>query len=256
MSDWSQPTNISLYTEVLDEIHELMNKNATMLRDSVLDLDTNLPVDSVRWDTTSNMWTKWNGTVWDPLSIEYDINVLNLGGEVAAYYLDFNNFTGTLPLGAVDNTNHGDLTTETLHALATDTTAGFMSAQDKLDLVAAANPDQATFDASVKTTLDTGVNSILFSANFANADNELVIDVANGSYQTVTYTAATTIGFASTGTKPFSMKLFINTGGFIITLPLGLWEGGIVESIAEGYCLVDIIYDGTNYIYDVKSNLL
>lgn len=256
MSNWTNPTNSSLYTDVLNELHELINKNATMLKDVIIDADTNLPENSIRWDNITNKFSIWSASAWGDLSSEYDINVLSLNGQVGSYYLDAANFTGTLPAGIIDDAAHGILTDQTLHSVATDTVAGFMSAQDKLDLVAAANRTTTEVETIVKDTLDTGINSLLYSSMHSNVDNDTVIDVGNGNYQKVTFTIPSSLSFVAKGTVAYTIYIYITTGGNTITIPPGTWLGGKEQLVNSGTCILTVDYDGTGYYYSVDYIVL
>ena len=253
MSNWSNPTVNSLYADVLPDLHDLIYKNATLLQDTVS--DTNIPTNAKKWDTASDSFKKWNGATWDDLAATYNINVSNLGGQIASYYLDAGNATGTLAAGIIDDTAHGSLGGLTLHSEATITDAGFMSAIDKQNLAAAENRTEAEVKIIVRTTLDEGVDSLLYTVNFDNGSST-VFDVTNSNYQTATYTAIQTISFVTKGTLAYTMYLYINTGGFAITLPTGLWAGGTPIAIDTGLCLLTVHADGAgNYIYEALIDL-
>ena len=253
MSNWSNPTVNSLYTAVLTELHDLIDKNATLLQDTVS--DTNIPTNAKKWDTASDSFKKWNGATWDELAATYNINVSNLGGQIASYYLDAGNATGTLAAGIIDDTAHGVLGGLTLHAEATITDAGFMSAQDKIDLAAAENRTEAEVKTIVRTTLDEGIDSLVHTVNFDNGSST-VFDVTNSNIQKATYTAIQTISFVNKGTLAYTMQLYITTGNFAITLPTGLWEGGIAIAVDTGLCILTVHADGAgNYIYELLKDV-
>lgn len=85
--DWSLPVETSLYTDVLDYIDFRLDDLATGLVDTLTKTYTNLPVNTQRWNSTSNKWEKWNGSSWVDLSTTYAISIsgtaTNITGTLA-----------------------------------------------------------------------------------------------------------------------------------------------------------------------------
>ena len=63
-----------------------------------------------------------------------NLNADLLDGQSGSYYTNAANLTGILPNGLITDANHGTRGGGNLHAEATETTDGFMSATDKLIL--------------------------------------------------------------------------------------------------------------------------
>ena len=132
MTDWTKPDNTSNYqTEVLQGLRERDEHAAKMDYAG----DTNLPVGVIRWDAANARFEEWSGTAWNELAPEYLINVHKLGGNDSTFYRNAANLNaGTLPGGRFDDSTHGNRGGGTLHAAATTSTDGFMSAADKVEL--------------------------------------------------------------------------------------------------------------------------
>lgn len=99
--DWSKPALTSTYTNFVTEV-----KNRD--EDLALQFDgttaTNLPTNTIRWDSTANRWKKWNGSVWGELTTTYALTGLSTTGNVS--------LGGTLSVtGAVTLTAGGTTTT-------------------------------------------------------------------------------------------------------------------------------------------------
>ena len=94
MADWNNPTLTTNYTDFLNNLKD-RDADAAKMFDGV---GTNLPVNTIRWGSSSAMFEKFDGTTWNPLASQYDINVTKLEGHNAAYFakangdkaLDFN----------------------------------------------------------------------------------------------------------------------------------------------------------------------
>lgn len=159
MADWNKPDASSNYsTEYFTELNAKFDALATMNFSSIT---TNLASNTIKWDSTNARFEKWNGSAWGELVAEYKINVEKVGGQLASYYRNADNLNaGTLPAARFNDTAHGNRSGGALHAVATVSVAGFMSAADKskLDGVATGaevNPDvvsQAEAEAGTATT--------------------------------------------------------------------------------------------------------
>jgi hypothetical protein len=64
MADWALPTTSSLYDDVLSEIDDRLDSLAKMF---IGVTDTNLPTDTVRYNTSNSKFEKWNGSTWASL---------------------------------------------------------------------------------------------------------------------------------------------------------------------------------------------
>lgn len=84
MANWNNPTLTSLYTDVLTNLKDRDVELATQFDGAS---PTNLPTNTIRWNSTNNRWEKWNGTTWNVLSTSYRLgNIDNtiIGAAVAA----------------------------------------------------------------------------------------------------------------------------------------------------------------------------
>lgn len=73
--DWSLPVETSLYTDVLDFIDFRLDDVATCFVDTLTKNFTNLPINTVRWNSTSSKWEKWTGSAWVDQAATYAISV-------------------------------------------------------------------------------------------------------------------------------------------------------------------------------------
>ena len=79
MANWSNPTLTSLYTDFVTEV-----KNRDV--DLALGLDpattspTNVPTGSIRWNSASFKYQKWDGTTWNDLSTKYIFTSVEVSG--------------------------------------------------------------------------------------------------------------------------------------------------------------------------------
>lgn len=104
MADWSKTT-----ADLLNTAYDLYTSEwLGRIDDTAKMFDgvgTNLPVGTKRWNASLKRWEKYNGTTWDPLETEYDINVTKFGGQLPSYYaksggdltIPFSFKTATLP---------------------------------------------------------------------------------------------------------------------------------------------------------------
>jgi|SRR6478736_4353535 hypothetical protein len=60
MADWGKPTITDLYTDVLDSLNFKDVDGATLF----LNVPSNQPVGSIRYDRANNKFQEWNGTAW------------------------------------------------------------------------------------------------------------------------------------------------------------------------------------------------
>lgn len=81
MANFSLPTVNSLYTVVLDELNGKIADCARML-DPATSTPTNQPVNSIRWNSASSKFEKWNGTAWADLATTYAIAITGNAGTV------------------------------------------------------------------------------------------------------------------------------------------------------------------------------
>ena len=74
MADHNLPTVASTYTNVLAQIDARLDDIALGLNSAHVTA-TNLPVNTIRWNATSNYWEKYGGVTWAALSTTYNINI-------------------------------------------------------------------------------------------------------------------------------------------------------------------------------------
>lgn len=77
MADWNLPILSSLYTEFHDSLKARDNDNIIWLDGST---STNLPIGAKRWNSTSSLFEKFNGSTWSVLAAKYMINVDQVDG--------------------------------------------------------------------------------------------------------------------------------------------------------------------------------
>lgn len=92
--DWSLPIETTLYTDVLDYIDFRLDDVATGLVDTLSKTYTNLPVNTIRWNSTSNKWEKWSGTAWGNLTTTYAISISGTSSNITGTVLAANGGTG------------------------------------------------------------------------------------------------------------------------------------------------------------------
>lgn len=77
-ADFNKPQITDDYVLVLQSIRELLVDLSKGL-DSTGTL--NVPIGALRWNSTNNRFEKYNGTVWNPLSANYSIDVVSVNGK-------------------------------------------------------------------------------------------------------------------------------------------------------------------------------
>ena len=73
MANWSLPTTASTYANYTAELDGRLNDLAYGLDPAVTTL-TNPKTNSIRWNSASTKWEKYNGTAWADLAATYSIN--------------------------------------------------------------------------------------------------------------------------------------------------------------------------------------
>lgn len=74
MADFSKPVTTDTYTNVLTYLKATTSDLALGL-DPATTSPTNLPTNSVRWNSASAKWQKYNGTTWADLAATYAISI-------------------------------------------------------------------------------------------------------------------------------------------------------------------------------------
>lgn len=133
MADFNNPVSTQGYLALLASIVE--NNKAALQWLEGYSGSSNIPTNAKQFSTTAKRFETWNGSAWVELAALYEIKVRDsdkLNGQLASYYTNASNLaSGTLPAGRFDDSAHGARNGGTLHAAATISIAGFMSASDK-----------------------------------------------------------------------------------------------------------------------------
>jgi hypothetical protein len=74
MANWNQPSLTDTYANFLAYLDARLDDLAYGL-DPALTTVTNAPTSSVRWNSATNRWEKYNGTAWAALSSSYAIDI-------------------------------------------------------------------------------------------------------------------------------------------------------------------------------------
>jgi hypothetical protein len=165
-------------------------------------------------------------------------NLLDSGStpRPGSYYLDAANLTGTLSAGHINDSAHGSLGGANLHALATPSVAGFMSAADKEKLN------------GLTASLFTGLK---IDATVVNPDNSGVTNFVAGSGITLTPTAGSnTITFALDPTTAFAASA--TPIQIVATDPTA--STGFVLDANNRYAPFLTSNDGTRYVIAVSNS--
>jgi len=84
-ANWNNPTTTSNYLNYSTEVKDRDEDLAIMFDGSTA---TNIPANTVRWNSTNSKFEKWDGTsAWGDLDTLYDISVTNLNGKTASSFL-------------------------------------------------------------------------------------------------------------------------------------------------------------------------
>ena len=136
MADFNNPLSNQGYLALLASIVE-NNKASLQMLEGVTPL-TNLPTNAKRWNAGNARFEKWSGSAWGELAALFEMKVRNsdqLNGQTQSYYRNADNLNaGTLLAARFNDTSHGGRAGGSLHAAATTTVNGFMSAADKVRL--------------------------------------------------------------------------------------------------------------------------
>lgn len=225
MANWSNPTVTSNYTDVIADFKSRDDDLATMFDGAGF---SNIPVDTIRWNSSNNRFEKWSGTVWNNLTSQYAIDVATLGGLASSAFLR------KTPAG--DQTiTAGKLTLDIGSATPLDLKGG---GADHLYL-------QLFADAAAQTTrsarigyFGAGVEDLSFINEYASGG--LIFGVNGTPTITVNNSADITVGDGVT-----SSNLTLVDGRISITQPApGVQGGYFYSNIANRTVpLVEIIND-------------
>ena len=88
MTNWTNPQLTSTYTNFVTEVKDRDTDLAVQFDGVTV---TNIPTNTIRWDSTANRWKKWSGSAWGELATTYALTALTttgaatFGGNVGAY---------------------------------------------------------------------------------------------------------------------------------------------------------------------------
>ena len=107
MANHALPTLTSTYTNVLTQLDDRFDDQAKMFDPATVSTTvTGVPTNTIRWNSATNNWTKFNGSTWAALSALYAINI---SGNAATATVS-NNVSGTV---AIANGGTGGTTAAT-----------------------------------------------------------------------------------------------------------------------------------------------
>lgn len=77
-ANWSNPTLTSTYTNFVSEVK---NRDEDLALQFDGTTSTNIPTNTIRWDSGANRWKKWNGSTWVELTSTYALTGLSTTGN-------------------------------------------------------------------------------------------------------------------------------------------------------------------------------
>jgi hypothetical protein len=93
MANWSNPLLTSTYTNFVTEVKDRDTDLALQFDGTTT---TNIPTNTIRWNSSINRWQKWNGSSWAELTSTYALTGLSTTGNAT--------IGGTLGSGAITST--------------------------------------------------------------------------------------------------------------------------------------------------------
>ncbi len=157
MANWSNPVLTSTYTNFVTEVKD-RDVDLALQFDGTT--STNLPTNTIRWNSSANRWQKWSGSAWGELTSTYALTGLSTTGNAS--------IGGTLGVtGATTLTGGGTSTTPATadNSTAIATTA-FVKAQNYAPL---ASPTLTGTPAAPTAAVNTNTTQIATTA-FVNAE--------------------------------------------------------------------------------------
>lgn len=118
MANWSNPLLTSTYTNFVTEVKDRDTDLALQFDGTT---STNIPTNTIRWNSSANRWQKWNGSSWAELTSTYALTGLTttgnatIGGSVSG--------TALLPTGNTVPTTGIYLPSTNVLGIATSSTA-------------------------------------------------------------------------------------------------------------------------------------
>lgn len=192
MANHALPTTTSLYTDVLTNLKDRIDDGLKML-DSVNTSPTNVPTNSIRWNSATTLWEKYNGSSWISLAASYAINVLQSTNLVGG--------NGTTLLGSIPYQSGTDKTT--LLAPNTTTTRKFLRQTGT-----GTNGAAPVWDTILASDIPTLNQNTTGSSGSCTGNSATATTATNVSGGTVNATTGTFSGEIATATQ-----IVIGTGG-------------------------------------------
>lgn len=216
MADHSKPTITSTYIEFVGDLNKRFDDLAVGLDPATnttngWDAATNLPSGSIRWNSSSSKWQKYNGTGWNDLSTLYSINI---SGNAA-----------TATNGVVTTGSYANPTWIT--SLAGSKVTGDISgnAGSATRLANPRNINGVAFDGTAAISVNTN-NAATFNNSGSGAASGTTFN--GGTARTISYN---TIGAPSTTGANASGNWGINVTGSSASLSTTSWR--VVETSTE-----------------------
>lgn len=129
MANWSNPLLTSTYTNFVTEVKD---RDADLALQFDGTTSTNIPTNTIRWNSSVNRWQKWNGSTWGELTSTYALTGLTttgnatIGGTLGSgAFTSTGSVSGTalLPTGNTVPTNGVYLPSANVLGIATSSTA-------------------------------------------------------------------------------------------------------------------------------------
>lgn len=79
MANWSNPLLTSTYTNFVTEVKD-RDVDLALQFDGTT--STNIPTNTIRWNSSINRWQKWNGSAWAELTSTYALTALSTTGLI------------------------------------------------------------------------------------------------------------------------------------------------------------------------------
>lgn len=80
MANWNNPQLTSTYTNFVTEVKD-RDVDLALQFDGVT--ATNIPTNTIRWNSSISRWQKWNGSSWGELTSTYALNALSVSGTTS-----------------------------------------------------------------------------------------------------------------------------------------------------------------------------
>lgn len=186
MADWALPTTSTAYLNVLSELDARLDSSATMFIGSS---DTNIPTNTVRYNTSNKKFELWNGSTWSGIQetvYDHIASTSNPHSTTAAQVgapttTDFNNHTSnTSNPHSVTAAQVGSPTTAafTAHTGNTSNPHSVTAAQVAATAIANNLSELSATAATARTNIGAASEAIL-SAHTSNTSNPHNTSLAN-----------------------------------------------------------------------------